>query len=624
MKKIITLTIACTVFCISNLSSKTVNPELRRALVTNEFKRVLAEKIHLSPQALELAKQGKLPISGADPKGEGGEPLSAKESVVSQVTDPESELHAAINPTDSSNIVVSAMRQNSSSGLTFPIFYTKDFGKTWKKASFVDQPDASSLRLGGGDPMFTFSADGKTIYYLWIDLAARNLSFDTVYNTIYYATSTNGGQNWTVNKNNFIVSKELINPLTATPSGSTPDKEWMATDRSGSPFGGTIYVSYVVFDATGGAEEIQVVRKGPGSSSFSAPIDIDMSGIALAQIASLAVADNGDVHITFHGTEDSLAYNIYHAVSTDGGVTFSKPAIISRAEIAGYSVASRNYGIPGMESRQVPSVQVACGRGEGHSNEVYCTWDALGIQGDEGNGSDIYFSRSEDKGKTWSTPVVVNTDERGFVYEQYRASMYVNDRGVLTICWYDGRAQEGNTTVDYYLAYSFDGGKTFVNEQIVTAAPTDFTTVGLLNSNFGVGEYVQVVASDFVAMPIWTDGRKNTGDLNIISAQVPISPTPLSGVHSRVSITGGLSITSIYPNPATDKITLTFESEKTAGVSVQLFNIAGSGMLDLGEEMYSGGENSVTLDLSGIANGSYLLRIRSAEGFAEEMVNIVK
>lgn len=52
----------------------------------------------------------------------------------------ESELHVAINPKDTNNIVVSAIYQSETNNLYCTIYFTKDFGKTWIKSAFKTTP----------------------------------------------------------------------------------------------------------------------------------------------------------------------------------------------------------------------------------------------------------------------------------------------------------------------------------------------------------------------------------------------------------------------------------------------------------------------------------------------------
>lgn len=64
----------------------------------------------------------------------------SSEQIVSFSNIVESEVHAAINPTNPNNIVVSPINQNTTnplSAITCPIYYSNDQGKTWQKSNFV-------------------------------------------------------------------------------------------------------------------------------------------------------------------------------------------------------------------------------------------------------------------------------------------------------------------------------------------------------------------------------------------------------------------------------------------------------------------------------------------------------
>jgi len=107
--------------------------------------------------------------------------LGDRDGVISNEQLPESEIHAAINPKDSSNIIVSFMRQNPidfTNPLEIPLYYTKDFGKSWKQSSFVCQPHIDGAFIsGGGDPIISYDGSGKA-YLTWI---YTFLTFDSVY-----------------------------------------------------------------------------------------------------------------------------------------------------------------------------------------------------------------------------------------------------------------------------------------------------------------------------------------------------------------------------------------------------------------------------------------------------------
>lgn len=615
--KPVAIVISLIVLTSTSVFAQKLTPQQRKAIVRDQFLGSFREKTGTTPDKLSEARVFRIKTAGG--KDEASTPQSA-EMVVSKATSAESELHAIMNPADTNNMVVGVMGYNSSGSLGFPIYYTKDFGKTWKKATFTDQPVTGSIRLGGGDPMFCYNLDGSLLYMTWIDLAVRNGSFDSIYANIYYATSTNGGQNWKSSRTQTFVSSVLSNDGGAQ-SGLFPDKEWLACDRSTSTGRGTIYGTFLYFSDID--VRLNVTKKSPTDTAFSEPVKVDLGDVTVLQIATIDIDDRGHLHITFHGSEDNEVFNIYHVVSTDGGNTFSQPKIISRAELAGTSASSKGYIIPGFADRQVPSIQVACGKGEGHNTEVYCVWDGLGIDENLNNGSDVYFSRSTNRGDSWSAPVIVSADPRGFEVHQYRSTMTVNDRGVICIGWYDGRTDETNTVVDYYTAFSFDGGKTFVAEQPVTTKSMDFTTVGLRNGDFGVGEYMQIVAAPYTAIPIWSDARKGSGDLDIYAALVPIADQVL-GVKTISNVDAGISLGSLQPNPASDHVKLTISLSKSEELSVSMIDMLGASRLAPKQYGLPSGMSTIEFPLAGLPAGNYILRITTPEGSVSRGVTVVK
>lgn len=602
-------------FTLTTLSAQTLGTEARREVIRRSFLHSFYEKTGTTPDKLQDARVFRLKGHGS--KGESSAPLGGKEVVVSKSVSPESELHAAINPGDTNNIVVGAMLQ-SSSGLSFPIYYTKDLGNTWRKATFNDQPYSGSLRAGGGDPMFTYNVDGSVAYMTWIDVALRDFIFDSIYANIFFATSTNGGQSWKTSLDQTLVSEILINDGGSQAGGAFPDKEWLTCDRSNSAHRGTIYGSYLLF--TQDSVTLHVASMKSGETTFTTRRQVSLANIVALQIATLDADSAGRLHITFHGTEDAKVYNIYHVVSADGALTFSEPKIISRAEIASHSSTSAEYVIPGFADRQVPSVQVACGRAQ-FADEVYCVWDALGVAENANNGSEVFFSRSTDGGATWSAPLVVNKDVGEITSEQYRATITVNDKGVICVGWYDGRESSDNTAVHYYTAFSFDGGRTFVAEQPVTTKTMDFTTVGLRNGEFGVGEYMQIVATPHLAIPIWSDARKGTGDLDIYAAIVPIA-TEVLGVRSISNIDAGITLESVYPNPAADHLSVSLSLLHNEAVTVSLIDMLGNAQAVKIYEL-SAGSNTVEHSFN-LPAGNYILRLTTKEGSVSRVVQIVK
>ncbi len=237
------------IVCMSDgVFAKTNNDSKKETLnkIREEF---LKEKIRVSQEHIDYWKSHKTPMptnKQSDVEATQNDATSVAAdfpnigvSVSNQI---ESEVHAAINPLDSANIIVSPINQTG--GLTVPIYYTKDFGKSWKKSSVNLGPAiAESFVAGGGDPMFAFDANG-TAYFSWINLYYTSFQFDTVYADMYWAYSTDGGETWLREKNDLIGRGYIVNQTVT----SFFDKQWMIVDKTDSPYRGNLYCAMLHAD----------------------------------------------------------------------------------------------------------------------------------------------------------------------------------------------------------------------------------------------------------------------------------------------------------------------------------------------------------------------------------------
>src|SRR5690606_29295827 len=72
-------------------------------------------------------------------------------------------------------------------------------------------------------------------------------------------------------------------------------------------------------------------------------------------------------------------------------------------------------------------------------------------------------------------------------------------------------------------------------------------------------------------------------------------------------LTGNITGISLYPNPATNRISLT---SSTPVQRVRIFNIMGATML----EYHAGGKKEVSLELNGFSTGIYTVQIETGNG----------
>ena len=123
---------------------------------------------------------------------------------------------------------------------------------------------------------------------------------------------------------------------------------------------------------------------------------------------------------------------------------------------------------------------------------IYVNWT------DQRNGednTDVWIISSDDGGKSWSEPVMVNNDNSN--RHQFFSWMDVDPiTGIVYLVFYDRRETSGNAT-DVFLAYSSDGGKTFMNKKI---SESSFTP----SEKIFFGDYNDISAYNGMVRPIWT------------------------------------------------------------------------------------------------------------------------
>lgn len=549
------------------------------------------------------------------------------ENAIDATAEAESELHAAINPLDSNNIIMSAMRQdpnNILSPLTFPTYYTKDFGETWELSAFDGTIDDGFV-VGGGDPIIVFDTEG-TAYICWLTLST-DLTFETTI-ALRYAVSTDGGATWTAAETPLDEGNagSLLDILGGGVVGSGlkfVDKEWLAVDRSDSPYRNTIYASYLTIESEDGENidlNITLRKKAANEERFTTnSVQVNTDTYKVIQFTSIDVDNEGTVHVSFAGTLDSLNWSLYHAQSTDGGDTFTQEKKVSDFHIPRLSGDEPESNVVGIDEQRLypcPHLVVDKSGGE-YDGQLYMVWTANGLDLKKTEGLDIYYARSLDGGRNWSDARVLNDD--GLVEShQFYPSMTVNDKGTLIVSWYDRRDDANNLNTLYYLTYSNDGGETFEPSFPVSTSAADFSKIGSKNGNFGIGEYTQTVASDGYAIPIWADGRTNDGNIDLYVAFVPLDGVGLVSVNSLYK---DFMLEGPFPNPAVTQAQFNLQLKEATPVQIELYNAQGQLMQLVQEGQLTAGKHS--FELTDLTAGQYFLRIQTKRAIGTKKLIVV-
>jgi len=237
---------------------------------------------------------------------------------------------------------------------------------------------------------------GGNIYVVWEDDTNTN-------NNILFSRSTDSGATFSAPKNLSNSSGFSFSPR-------------IATDTHGG-------INVVWEDATPGNLDVMFSHSTDGGLTFSTPINV--SNDAADSSALQIIADTaGNLFVAWEN--DTLNLAIIFSRSTDGGVTFSTPARVSAN--AGASVSPQMAVDPG-GNISVVWVDVTFGH------------------------SDISFSRSADHGATFSTPKSLSNNIGSSVNPQITVDL----TGNINVAW----ENNGPGNFDIFFSRSVDKGATF-------------------------------------------------------------------------------------------------------------------------------------------------------------------
>jgi hypothetical protein len=136
----------------------------------------------------------------------------------------------------------------------------------------------------------------------------------------------------------------------------------------------------------------------------------------------------------------------------------------------------------------------------------------------------VKFMRSNDNGKTWSDPVVVNDKEPAAHWGccTFEPRMSVAPDGRIDVAWYDYRNDPAydptqksvgnqNRFQDVYYSYSNDGGRTWAPNVKVTDRMID-RKLGVHSGNYGLKGPIGLTSTDNAVFVAWDDTRNSVGE----------------------------------------------------------------------------------------------------------------
>jgi hypothetical protein len=308
---------------------------------------------------------------------------------------------------DASNIIYVAWARSFSGDSNISFSYSTDGGNIFSDNKTVND-DTSGMTQW--HPCLALGDSGN-IYIAWQDHRNNN--------DIYFANSTDGGNTFSPNKK--------IND----DAGTKP--QW---EPCIAAFGAEIlYIAWE--DSRINNRDIYFTNSTDGGGTFSPnkKVNDDIRNAWRYQ-TSTAVDDEGKVFIVW--VDDRMGdWDIYFAISTDGGNTFSEDKRVNDDLTA--------------EMQWTPNIAVDS------KGDIYIVWE------DWRNVSepDIYFAKSTDGGNTFSTNKRINDDLSG--EGQMTPSIAIDESDNIYIVWEDSR----NFDLDIYFVNSTNGGDSFSPNKMV-------------------------------------------------------------------------------------------------------------------------------------------------------------
>jgi hypothetical protein len=319
-----------------------------------------------------------------------------------------------------------------------------DWGATWSAPRPIQTPGAR----GWDSQIVVDPVDGRTVWAAWLE---RDKS------DIVVARSDDFGATWT----SWVVDD--------TQAGT--DKPILAVR------GDDVYVAYdhtqtnwVSFSHDGGStwDSVKMQPTGKGKIGWSLP-------------GGGTVAPNGDVHFSWAGYEQNGGakgpVNLYVSSSRDGGLTWQDTLLDVSGSPPDCSADLCGWAFLGAQMTMASD----------ETGALYALWNA-GPATVKGGPERIWFSRSTDRGVSWSAPADVSTAPPGV--DHAFPAIAAAATGDVRIAWMDARAGDGLWNV--YTRSSGDGGVTWSATSDISSFVPGYDYIRPGGFEFPYGDYFEL------------------------------------------------------------------------------------------------------------------------------------
>jgi hypothetical protein len=384
-----------------------------------------------------------------------------------------------IDPTNPSRMAI-GWRQFDSTNSSFRqsgVAYTTNGGLSW---TFGGNLEPGTFR---SDPVLASDASG-IFYYLGISNSST-FACDLL-------RSTNGGQTW--------------QPVGPALGG---DKEWMAIDTTTGPGRGNIYQVWDPF-VNVYTNDFMFTRSSDGGTSWMPAIGLPHS----PSFGTLDVGPDGEVYM-FGSAMDIEPFVVNRSTNAQNNLVAPAIDLTTIVDLGGPTLGG-GINPAGLLGQAWIAVDRSAGPTRGN---VYVLST---VTNDPGNACNVMFSRSIDRGQTWSAPLRINDDSPTQNAYHWFGTLSVAPNGRVDACWNDTRHSIDNSLSELYYSWSDDGGITWAaNRQL--SPPFDHS-LGYPQQN-KMGDYIQMVSLNEGACIAYTGTFNREEDIYFVRAELPIIAT---------------------------------------------------------------------------------------------------
>ncbi|HEY6331888.1 MAG TPA: sialidase family protein, partial [Blastocatellia bacterium] len=499
---------------------------------------------------------------------------------------------------------------DDAAGATGGIAISSDGGNTFTQTS-VPEP---ALAIDEGDGAVAFAPNGTLFYSCLVEQETLGVAV---------ASSTNHGMTF---------SQPAIVSGTIGGALAVQDAPWTCADQSSdSAFKGNVYVSWATF---GNTNTISFTRSTDSGATFQTPVSLpatpnppSTSSLFFVEGPTMAIGPNGELYVFYYASYlGTLGSQVFVVKSTDGGTTFSTPAVVASYFTQESIFEPPEQGVPvytggqfGVASTSYPRAAVD------PIGNIGVVFEGTSLTATGGpDPSNVYFVKSSDGGATFSAPIELNDD--GGMTTQWRPSIAATASGVFGVKWFDRRNDPARDSLnDVYMAISTDGGNTFGKNFRVTNTSwlfgeSDPPEVGDNPSFHGSYDSMTALGESFLCS--WSDERSGKSDIYFSSVpssfdssspDFAITPAELYGsvVAGGASATIPINITSV--NQMTTAVSMS-GSAPVPGISV---SFSGASIV------LPGSQNILTVSASAsAAPGLFIITLTGTAGSLVRNTNL--